>query len=199
MDDRRRQRQMKELRAQIKACGACEGMNIRGVTQAAPGWGSVDRVMMASQPVVSASIEIVAPASQIFDILADPRRHVEIDGSDMIRRCLNGPERLGLGSEFVMSMRLWGVPYRVRNRVVEFEDNRLIAWRHFEPQHWRFKLEPTKSGTRVTETFDYSYWPPAGRLLLVGLGWPRRNKPAITKTLALLAGAAETRPTETGT
>jgi len=41
MDDRRRQRQMKELRAQIKACGKCEGMNVRGVTQAAPGWGSV--------------------------------------------------------------------------------------------------------------------------------------------------------------
>jgi hypothetical protein len=28
MDDRRRQRQMKELRAQIKACGKCERMNI---------------------------------------------------------------------------------------------------------------------------------------------------------------------------
>ncbi len=107
---------------------------------------------LASQPVVSASIEIAAPASQIFAILADPRRHVEIDGSDMLRRCLHGPERLRLGSEFVMSMRFWGVPYRVRNRVVEFEDNRLIAWRHFEPQHWRFQLEPTESGTHVTET-----------------------------------------------
>lgn len=153
---------------------------------------------MVSRPVVSASIEIAAPAARIFDILADPRRHVEIDGSDMIRRCLDGPVRLGLGSEFVMSMRLWGFPYRVRNRVVEFEENRLIAWRHFEPQHWRFELEPTESGTRVTETFDYSYWPPAGRLLLVGLGWPRRNAPAITQTLALLASAAQTSPTETG-
>jgi DNA polymerase len=32
---------MKELRAQIKACEKCEGMNIHGVTQAAPGYGSV--------------------------------------------------------------------------------------------------------------------------------------------------------------
>jgi len=104
---------------------------------------------------------------------------------------------LGLGSEFVMTMRLCGVPYRVRNRVVEYEENRLIAWRHFEPQHWRFQLQPTQSGTRVTETFDYSYWHPVGRLLLVALGWPRRNKPAITQTLALLASAAQTSPTET--
>ena len=146
---------------------------------------------MVSHPMVSASIEIPAPASRIFAILADPRRHVEIDGSHMLRRCLDGPDRLSLGSEFVMSMRLCSVPYRVRNRVVEFEENRLIAWRHFEPQHWRFQLQPTQSGTRVTETFDYSYWPPAGRLLLVALGWPRRNKPAITKTLALLASAAQ--------
>ena len=94
--------------------------------------------------------------------LADSRRHVDIDGSHTLRRCVAGPDRLGRGSEFVMSMRLWGVPYRVRNRVVEFEENRLIAWRHFEPQHWRFELQPTKSGTRVTETFDYSYWHRAG-------------------------------------
>ena len=153
---------------------------------------------MVGQPVVSESIEIAAPVSRIFDILADPRRHVEIDGSHMLRRCLDGPDRLGLGSEFVMSMRLWSFPYRVRNRVVEFEENRLIAWRHFEPQHWRFELQPTQSGTRVTETFDYSYWPLAGRLLLVAMGWPRRNKPAITKTLALLARTAQASPTETG-
>jgi Polyketide cyclase / dehydrase and lipid transport len=154
---------------------------------------------MAGELMVSAPIEIAAPAPQIFDILADPRRHVEIDGSDMIRCCLDGPERLGLSSEFVMSMRLWGVPYRVRNRVVEFEENRLIAWRHFEPQRWRFELEPTESGIRVTETFDYSYWPTAGRLLLVGLGWLRRNETAITKTLVLLASAAQTGPTKTST
>jgi Polyketide cyclase / dehydrase and lipid transport len=141
-------------------------------------------VTTVSQPVVSASLEIAAPASQIFDILADPRRHIEIDGSHMLRLCLDGPDRLGPGSEFVMSMRFCGIPYRVRNRVVEFEENRLIAWRHVEPQHWRFELQPTESGTRVTETFDYSYWPPAGRLLLVALGWPRRNAPAITQTRA---------------
>lgn len=145
---------------------------------------------MAGGPRVSASIDIAAPASQIFAILANPRRHGEIDGSGTIRRCLNGPARLSLGSEFVVAMRLWGVPYRVRNRVVEFDENRLVAWRHFEPQHWRFELECTDTGTRVTETFDYSYWPLAGRLLLTLLGWPRRNSRAITRTLERLATAA---------
>lgn len=92
-----------------------------------------------------------------------------------------------------------GVPYRVRNRVVELDENRLIAWRHCEPQHWRFELDPTDSGTRVTETFDYSYWSKAGRLLVTVLGWPRRNKPAITNTFARLASAAQNSQTETST
>lgn len=146
---------------------------------------------MAGVTTVSASIDVAVPASDIFAVLADPRRHGEIDGSGMIRRCLAGPARLSLGAEFVMVMRLWGIPYRVRNRVVEFEENRLIAWRHFEPRHWRFELEPTASGTRITETFDYSYWPPPGRLLLSVFGWPGRNRRAIAGTLERLATAAQ--------
>ncbi len=67
----------------------------------------------------------------------------------------------------------------------------MIAWRHFEPQHWRFELEPTETGTRVNETFDYSYWLPAGRLLLTLLGRPRRNRRAIARTLERLANAAQ--------
>ena len=139
---------------------------------------------------VSAWIDMAAPASRIFAILVDPRRHGEIDGSRTIRCCLDGPARLGPGSEFVMAMRLWGIPYQVRNRVVEFDENRLIAWRHFEPQHWRFELLSTATGTRVTETFDYSYWPPAGRLVLTLLGWPGRNRSAIAGTLDRLAATA---------
>lgn len=159
--------------------------------------GSRSRSMKAQPaevPRVSASLEITAPAAQIFGILTDPRRHREIDGSDTIRRCIDAPSRLGPGSQFTMAMRLWGIPYRVRNRVVEFDDNRLIAWRHFEPQHWRFELQPTETGTQVTETFDYSYWHRPGRLLLKLFGWPERNRRAITDTLQRLASAAQTSP-----
>lgn len=62
MDDRRRQRQMKELRAQIKACEKCEGMNIHGVTQAAPGWGSVDSpVVLVGQSLCHDCMESQIP------------------------------------------------------------------------------------------------------------------------------------------
>jgi len=62
MDDRRRQRHMKELRAQIKACEKCERMNIPGVTQAAPGWGSVDSpVMLVGQSLCHDCMESQIP------------------------------------------------------------------------------------------------------------------------------------------
>jgi uracil-DNA glycosylase family 4 len=62
MDDRRRQRKMKELRAQIKACGKCERMNIPGVTQAAPGWGSVDSpVVLVGQSLCHDCMESQIP------------------------------------------------------------------------------------------------------------------------------------------
>jgi hypothetical protein len=39
--------------------------------------------------------------------------------------------------------------------VVEFEENKLIAWRHLGRWIWRYELEQTSKGkTRVTESFD---------------------------------------------
>lgn len=137
------------------------------------------------------TIDIAAPAEVVFDTLADPAQHAKIDGSTTVRRLAHGPHRLSAGSRFTMSMRLFGVPYRVTNRVVEFEPNRLIAWRHFEPQRWRYELEPVAGGIRVRESFDYSFYPLAGRWLIRLTGWPERNRRAIAQTLLRLKAAAE--------
>jgi len=42
-----------------------------------------------------------------------------------------------------------------RNRVVEFEENRRIAWHHFAQFVWRYELEEVEGGTMVTESFNY--------------------------------------------
>lgn len=141
--------------------------------------------------LVRETIGIEAPAEVVFDLLANPAQHCEIDGSTTVRRLRRGPARLSMGATFTMSMRLFGVPYRITNRVVEFVPNRLIAWRHFEPQRWRYELEPVPGGTRVTESFDYSYWSGAGRRFIRVLGWPGRNQRAITETLQRLKAHAE--------
>jgi uncharacterized protein YndB with AHSA1/START domain len=146
-----------------------------------------------AEPMVQLTIGIAAPAEVVFDLLADPAQHPKIDGSTTVRCLLRGPRRLSAGSRFSMGMRLFGVPYRVTNRVVEFEPNRLIAWRHFEPQRWRYELEPVTGGTRVRESFDYSSYPRIGRWLIGLAGWPERNQRAISQTLLRLRAAAENR------
>lgn len=167
------------------------GYSITG--QPSPTEASAYSCGMSGQ-VVQDSIFIRAPAEVVFAILSDPEQHAKIDGSNTVRRLRQGPRQLSAGSTFHVSMRLWGVPYRVTNRVVEFEANRLIAWRHFEPQHWRYELEPSDGGTWVTESFDYTYWSVPGRCFIRVLRWPARNSRAIAQTLLRLKAEAEKQP-----
>lgn len=116
-------------------------------------------------------------------MLADPRRHSEFDGSGTVRDAVTGPARLDRGATFGMTMR-WGVPYKVLNTVVEFDEGRRIGWRHFGRHVWRYELEPVTGGTRVTETFDYAPSPVARVLELAHA--PERNLASIRATLARL-------------
>ena len=142
--------------------------------------------------VVSETIEVAAPAEAVFAIVADPRQHARIDGSGSVRAIVEGPQRLERGSEFGMRMRLFGLPYRISNRVVEFEEGRRIAWRHFGGHRWRYELEPAgDSQTLVTESFDYSMYGPAPCLVIEVLRFPARNRNGIRATLQRLRDAAE--------
>jgi uncharacterized protein YndB with AHSA1/START domain len=145
-----------------------------------------------SERVVSASATIEAPPSVVFDIVADPAQHPRIDGSGSVRGNLIGPERLSRGAEFGVSMKLFGLPYEITNRVVEFEEDRRIAWRHFGAHRWRYELEPTEDGgTHVTETWDASRYQPLVFRALALLGFPERNRQGITETLVRLKRVAE--------
>ena len=132
---------------------------------------------------LSRSAVIAAPPAEVFDLLADPRRHAEIDGSGTVKGQVEGPQRLTQGARFGMRMHLV-VPYRITSEVVEFEPDRRIAWRHLGRHVWRYELEPVEGGTRVTETFDWApaLVPRALELLRV----PARNARGIEATLVRL-------------
>ena len=146
-----------------------------------------------SAQTVSASTTIAAPPAVVFAILADPRQHARIDGSGSVRGVVNGPDRLEKGDRFGVDMKLFGLPYKITNIVVEHEPDRRIAWRHFGGHRWRYELEPTPDGgTRVTETFDYSRHTGLSKAFIEVLGFPERNRKGIEGTLARLRDAAET-------
>jgi hypothetical protein len=125
---------------------------------------------------------IDAPASRIFGLLTDPSQHPLIDSSGTVRAVqASAPEALIMGTQFGMDMQI-GAPYKITNTVVEFEQDRLIAWRHFNGHRWRWELEPLdEDRTRVTETFD---WSTASIPLSP---FPRSNRKGIEKSLDRLA------------
>jgi uncharacterized protein YndB with AHSA1/START domain len=131
---------------------------------------------------VSVTRTIEAPAARIFSILADPATHHVLDGSGMLRPGVEAAAVRGVGDVFRMPMHNDEMgdyemgDYEMENHVVEFEQDRRIAW---EPalssatrpedvaaignsarQVWGYVLEPVGTGaTAVTEFFDCSQSP----------------------------------------
>ena len=65
-------------------------------------------------------------------------------------------------SSFGMSMKM-GLPYSMVSTVIEFDENRRIAWqttgptaigKHVGGRIWRYELEPVDGGTKVSESWD---------------------------------------------
>jgi hypothetical protein len=153
---------------------------------------SIKATAQECRPVV-VSRRINAGAATIFQILADPRRHTELDGSGMLRGALTESAVSGVGDVFVLKMYFsrFG-DYEMANHVVEYEPDRRITW---EPQRhdidepvwghrWGYELAPDgPNATVVTEIFDCARWPEQER---VGIDNGRIWIEAMTKTLERL-------------
>jgi len=144
---------------------------------------------MSKPKIAEASRVVPASADAIFELLATPARHPVIDGSGSVQGVQPGtPERLSAGAKFGMNMKIGG-RYKILNHVVEFEEGRRIAWRHFGGHVWRYLLEPLDAhSTRVTEQFD----PRSSRspLVLRIIQARRRNQKSIEATLDRLVAWA---------
>jgi hypothetical protein len=152
------------------------------------------------QPV-AVSRRICAPARHIFQTLANPVRHPEFDGSEMLRGPVSTAVISAVGDVFVMKMYYSEIgDYEMNNHVVEYEPDRRIGW---EPEagrghpdavpgcpaprwghRWSYQLTPDgPDATIVTETYDCSA-APAHERLAIGNGtiWAG----GMAKTLELL-------------
>jgi hypothetical protein len=129
-----------------------------------------------SKPV-EVSRRIEAPAARIFEIVANPQRHIDFDGSEMLRGAVFNRPISGVGDAFTMKMNFdrLGGDYLMLNYVVEFEADRRVFWEPApgdlppadgEPaavgipagHRWGFILTPDgDDATIVTEVFDYGY------------------------------------------
>ena len=159
--------------------------------------------MTAEINPVEVSRRIEAPAALIFEILKNPRRHVDFDGSGMLRGTLFDRSITDVGDTFTMKMHRLGDDYLMLNYVVEFEPDRRIFW---EPApgdpsraedndpskvgipagyRWGYILTPDGGdATFVTEVFDCGPLPED--LLRDGGAWINGSNPILESMMASL-------------
>jgi hypothetical protein len=144
-------------------------------------------VVDAGPHKVSRAVDVRGPAAELFDLVADPRRHGELDGSGTVKETVSGPQRLAAGETFSVKMTQHGVPYRITSRVTDFEEGRVVEWRHPMGHRWRWEFDPqSPESTRVTETFDYSHIGFVRATALELFGAPKQNARGIEATLGNL-------------
>ena len=154
---------------------------------------------------VSVSGRIPAPAHEIFLIVSNPARHVEIDGSGMLQAAAGAKPLTAVGQTFQMAMDrdpLGDVPdlhkYRVINTVTQFISDRLIEWtvravgKPPGGHVWGWQLEPvTDSETDVT---NYCDWSGISDDLRARFTWPVVPVEMFERSIANLARIAATEP-----
>ena len=150
---------------------------------------------------VEVSCRIEAPAARIFGILSNPQRHMDFDGSNMLRGTDSNRPISGIGDTFTMKMNRLGRDYVMVNYIVEFEPDRRIFW---EPApgdvdtaggdpakvgipagyRWGYILTPDgANATVVTEVFDYG---PLSELLREDGEWINGTSPVLESMTATL-------------
>lgn len=141
----------------------------------------------AGKQAVSRSVQVTAPVATLFEQIADPHRHHDIDGSGTVRNVdVKGPHRLSKGDKFTVGMTQYGLPYKITSTATRVEENQIVEWQHPLGHKWRWEFAEVSPGiTKVTETFDYSS--AKVPFVLELLGMQKKNAEGIESTLTGLA------------
>ncbi|GGG11864.1 hypothetical protein GCM10007304_27290 [Rhodococcoides trifolii] len=138
---------------------------------------------------ISRRVTVATDANTLFDIVADPHRHSQLDGSGTVKDNVKGPTRLGPGDKFSVGMKQFGVPYKITSTVTEFVDDaerKVLEWQHPMGHRWRWELVQTgPTSTEVTESFLYDT--AKSPKILEVLGQTKANSKGITATLEKLS------------
>ena len=139
--------------------------------------------------VAVASREVRAPADRVFELIADPARQPEWDGNDNLAVAEPGQRVRAVGDVFGMT--LTGGAVR-ENHVVEFVEDRLIAWKPAEPGRppvghlWRWRIDPIDDDLCIVEhSYDWTDLHDPNRLERARATMPDRLAASVDRLAAL--------------
>ncbi|XVX19916.1 SRPBCC family protein [Actinomycetota bacterium] len=143
---------------------------------------------------ITVSRTIDASADALFDVLSNPQRHAELDGSGFIRSDEKTNRIQQGGDVFTMNMsgEHMGGEYQTDNHVTGYAKDKLLAWQTApagtEPPGWEWvwELEPQgPDATLVTHTYDWSKV--TDKDLLAKVKFPLVEESQLEDTLGKLA------------
>ncbi|NGO14606.1 SnoaL-like domain-containing protein [Streptomyces sp. HC44] len=153
----------------------------------------LDPVSHAGQTSITVSEVVEAAADTVFELLADPSRHREIDASGTIRGHKTDNAITAVGDSFVMAMHndMFG-DYIIENHVVVCEPGRAVGWAPGRPgerplgHRYVWRLEPLGDNrTKVTQTYDWSAITDAPAIPHL----PVRSEDELTESIRLIGPA----------
>jgi uncharacterized protein YndB with AHSA1/START domain len=151
---------------------------------------------MTDDKRITVSRTIDAPTSAVFDVLSNPARHAELDGSGFVISDDRSDRITGTGQKFTMNMSgdHMGGDYQTDNHVIGYDENKLLAWKTApagsEPPGWEWVWELKAEGpdsTHVTLVYDWSQV--TDKDLLAKISFPLVSQEALEASLGNLASA----------
>jgi hypothetical protein len=139
-----------------------------------------------------------ASAADVFDLLTNPDRHPEFDGSGFVRSASKAQRISAVGHTFRMNMEgsHMGGEYQTDNHVSGLQHNTLVAWKTApagtEPPGWEWMYELKSAGsdsTDVSLTYDWSAV--TDKALLKKISFPLVTEAQLQDSLAQLAAAVQ--------
>ena len=140
---------------------------------------------------------IQASSADVFEVLSNPERHVELDGSGFVISDERTNRIQGTGDVFTMNMTgdHMGGDYQTDNHVTGYDENSLLAWQSTpagtEPFGWEWVWRLEQQGpdqTLVTHTYDWSKV--TDKEILQKVSFPLVSQGQLEDTLAKLAEAS---------
>lgn len=151
---------------------------------------------MTDQKHITVQRTIDAPTQAVFDVLSNPQRHQELDGSGFVVSDDKTDRITGTGQVFRMNMTgpHMGGDYQTDNTVTGYDANHLLAWQTAPadnpPPGWEWTWELGAQGsdsTEVTLTYDWSKVTDPD--LLSKLSFPLISQAQLEDSLGRLASA----------
>ncbi|REF29133.1 SRPBCC family protein [Calidifontibacter indicus] len=137
---------------------------------------------------------IEAPADAVFEVLTNPKRHREFDGSGFVRSEDQGDRITATGQVFTMNMEgdHMGGEYKTDNHVTGYVKDKLVAWQTApagtEPKGWEWVWELEPNGQRETQvSLTYDWSKVTDKELLQKISFPLVPEADLQESLQLLS------------